>query len=71
MGVGLSSEDDTAIAMRAILYSFGGSEQDASGGLTLNSRQTVEAVKFVDRMLGIQDGQLHDVDIEAERAAVD
>ena len=30
-----------------------------------------EAAKFVDRMLGIQDGQLHDVDIEAARAAVD
>jgi multiple sugar transport system substrate-binding protein len=47
VGIGLSSEDDTAVAMRAILYSFGGSEQDASGNLTLNSRQTVEAVKFV------------------------
>jgi len=30
-----------------------------------------EAAKFVDRMLGIQDGQLHDVDIVAARAAVD
>jgi putative ABC transport system ATP-binding protein len=30
-----------------------------------------EAVKFVDRMLAIQDGQLADVDIEAERATVD
>jgi multiple sugar transport system substrate-binding protein len=47
VGIGLSQEDDTAVAMRAILYSFGGSEQDASGNLSLNSRQTVEAVKFV------------------------
>jgi multiple sugar transport system substrate-binding protein len=47
VGVGLSSEDDTAVAVRAILYSFGGSEQDASGALILKSRQTVEAVKFV------------------------
>ena len=30
-----------------------------------------EAVKFVDRMIAIQDGQLADVDLEAERAAVD
>ena len=30
-----------------------------------------EAVKFVDRMIAIQDGHLADVDLEAERAAVD
>ena len=32
------------MAMRAILYSFGGSEQDANGKLVLNSKNTVEAV---------------------------
>jgi multiple sugar transport system substrate-binding protein len=47
IGIGLSSEIDTAMAMRALLYSFGGSEQDASGNLVLNSKQTLEAVKFV------------------------
>ena len=35
------------MAMRAILYSFGGGEQDAEGNLVINSKQTLEAVKFV------------------------
>ncbi len=35
------------MAMRALLYSFGGSEQDAKGKLILNSKNTLEAVKFV------------------------
>src|SRR6516162_9360786 len=47
VGIGLSAEIDTAMAMRAILYSFGGSEQDEKGKLILNSKNTVEAVKFV------------------------
>jgi multiple sugar transport system substrate-binding protein len=40
VGIGLSSEIDTAMAMRALLYSFGGSEQDAKGKLILNSKNT-------------------------------
>src|SRR5262249_58502668 len=47
VGIGLSSEPDSGIALRAILYSFGGSEQDAEGNLVLNSKATLEAVKFV------------------------
>jgi len=47
VGIGLSSEIDTAMAMRAILYSFGGSEQDAQGKLVINSKNTLDAVKFV------------------------
>jgi multiple sugar transport system substrate-binding protein len=47
VGIGLSQEIDTAMAMRAILYSFGGSEQDETGKLVLNSKNTLEAVKFV------------------------
>jgi len=47
VGIGLSAEIDTAMAMRAILFSFGGSEQDPSGNLVLNSKPTLEAVKFV------------------------
>jgi multiple sugar transport system substrate-binding protein len=35
------------MAMRALLYSFGGSEQDAHGNLVLKSRQTLEAIKYV------------------------
>src|SRR5215510_3443921 len=38
---------DTNRAMRAIMYSFGASEQDAEGNLTLKSKETLEAIKFV------------------------
>ena len=46
VGVGLSAEIDTGMAMRAIMYSFGASVQDPDGKLILNSRNTLEAVKF-------------------------
>ncbi len=47
VGIGLSAEIDTAVAMRAIMYSFGAHEQDGEGNLTINSPQTLEALKFV------------------------
>src|ERR671918_1051104 len=47
VGLGLAQEIDTAMAMRTLMYSFGAHEQNASGNLTLNSKNTVEAVKFV------------------------
>jgi multiple sugar transport system substrate-binding protein len=47
VGIGLSQEVDTNMAMRALMYSFGSTEQDAEGRVTLNSKETVEAVKFV------------------------
>jgi multiple sugar transport system substrate-binding protein len=47
LGIGLSNEQDTAMAMRAILYSFGGSVQDENNRLVLNSKNTLDAVKFV------------------------
>src|SRR2546429_586871 len=46
-GIGLAREIATAMAMRAILDSFGGSAQDEAGKPVLNSKNTVEAVKFV------------------------
>ncbi len=46
-GVGLSQELDTNMAMRALLWSFGGAEQDPEGRVTINSPQTVEALKFM------------------------
>jgi multiple sugar transport system substrate-binding protein len=46
VGVGLSAELDTGMAMRALLYSFGGSIQDEHGMVVLNSKHTLEAVKF-------------------------
>ncbi len=47
VGIGLSAEIDTGMAMRAIMYSYGASVQDAEGNLVLNSKQTLESLKFV------------------------
>nr|WP_318035501.1 extracellular solute-binding protein [Cupriavidus laharis] len=47
VGIGLSAELDTAMAMRTILYAYGGSVQDERGNVVLNSPNTLEAVKFV------------------------
>jgi multiple sugar transport system substrate-binding protein len=47
VGVGLSAEIDTAMAMRAVMYSFGAHEQDGAGNLTINSPNTLEAMRFV------------------------
>ena len=47
VGIGLSAEIDTAMAMRALMYSFGAHEQDAEGNLAINSGETLEALKFV------------------------
>src|SRR5205823_3091558 len=35
------------MAMRTIMYAFGAHEQDENGNLALNSKQTLEAIKFV------------------------
>ncbi len=47
VGVGLSAEIDTGMAMRAIMYSHGASVQDEAGNLVLNSKNTLESLKFV------------------------
>jgi multiple sugar transport system substrate-binding protein len=47
VGIGLSAEIDTAMAMRAVMYSFGSSVQDAEGNLVLDSPETLEAIRFV------------------------
>lgn len=47
VGIGLSAELDTAMAMRTILYAFGGSVQDEHSKVILDSPHTREAVKFV------------------------
>jgi multiple sugar transport system substrate-binding protein len=46
-GLGLSQELDTSMAMRALLWSFGGAEQDEAGNVTINSKETVEALKYM------------------------
>ena len=47
VGIGQAAELDTAMAMRAVMYAFGSSEQDEKGNIVINSKNTVEAVKFV------------------------
>src|SRR5262249_13150085 len=46
-GLGLSQELDTNMATRAILWSFGGSEQDEHGNVVINSKATIEALKYM------------------------
>jgi len=46
-GIGLSQELDTNMAMRALLWSFGASVQDPDGVVVINSKASVEAVKFM------------------------
>ncbi len=46
VGIGLSEELDTAMAVRTMLYAFGGSVQDDQGKVILNSKPTLEAVNF-------------------------
>jgi multiple sugar transport system substrate-binding protein len=47
VGLGLASELDSNMAMRAVMYSFGSSIQDEEGNVVLNSKETLEAIKFV------------------------
>jgi len=46
-GLGLAQELDTSMAMRAIMWSFGGSEQDEAGNVTINSKPVIEALKYM------------------------
>lgn len=50
VGIGLSAELDTAMAMRTLLYAFGGSVQDVQGRVVLDSKNTLEAVKFASEL---------------------
>jgi multiple sugar transport system substrate-binding protein len=46
VGLGLSQETDSNMALRALLWSFGGAEQDADGRVVLDSKSTVAALEF-------------------------
>jgi multiple sugar transport system substrate-binding protein len=43
----LSTAIDGRVSMRAVMYSFGASVQDEEGNVVINSKETLEAVKFV------------------------
>jgi multiple sugar transport system substrate-binding protein len=47
MGLGLSPEIDSNMAMRAIIWSFGGSIQDEEECVTINSPEVLEAVNYL------------------------
>lgn len=47
VGIGLSNELDTAMALRALMYSNGAHEQDANGNLTLKSKETLDCIKYM------------------------
>ncbi|MCP2337057.1 ABC transporter substrate-binding protein [Actinomadura rupiterrae] len=49
-GIGLSPETDTNMAMRALMWSFGASEQDADERVVINSDAAVAAVDFMARL---------------------
>ena len=46
VGIGLASEIDTNMALRALMYAFGSSVQDEASTPVLKSKQTLEALTF-------------------------
>lgn len=50
MGIGMSPEVDSNMAARALIWSFGGSVQDAHENVVLNSPQVVAAVEYMARL---------------------
>ncbi len=50
LGLGMSQEIDSNMAGRALLWSFGASEQDANGQIVINSPEAVEAVEFMTKL---------------------
>ncbi len=47
IGIGLSQDIDANYVLRDIIWSFGGTTQNTNNEITLNSKNTVEAVKYV------------------------
>jgi multiple sugar transport system substrate-binding protein len=47
IGLGLSQEMDSNMALRGLLWSFGGSVQDAEGRPALQSKETIAALEFM------------------------
>ncbi len=46
IGIGLAHSSDPNDTWRGLIWSFGGSIQDEEGNVVINSKETVEAVKF-------------------------
>ncbi len=50
LGIGMSNELDSNMACRAIMWSFGASEQDKDENITINSPETVAAVEYMKKL---------------------
>ncbi len=50
VGIGISPEPDSEMALRSILWSFGGSVQDENENASLHSEATLKAVEYVMRL---------------------
>ena len=50
VGIGLNSEPDANMALRALLWSFGASVQDASAQVVINSPQTIAALEYMSEL---------------------
>jgi maltose-binding protein MalE len=50
MGLGMSQEIDSNMVLRALMWSYGASIQDANGNVVLNSDATVAAVDFMTKL---------------------
>ena len=46
-GFGLAPEPDSNMALRSLIWAFGGTEQDEAGQVAINSPATIEAVKLM------------------------
>jgi multiple sugar transport system substrate-binding protein len=50
MGIGMSQEVDSNMAARTLIWSFGGSVQDAQENVVINSPQVIDAVAYMARL---------------------
>jgi hypothetical protein len=50
LGVGMSQEIDSNMAARAMIWSFGGAEQDENDDVTIKSPETVAAVEYMKKL---------------------
>jgi ABC-type glycerol-3-phosphate transport system substrate-binding protein len=50
LGIGMSPEIDSNMAARALIWSFGGAEQDEEANVAINSPETVAAVDFMTKL---------------------
>ncbi len=50
-GFGMAQELDTNMMLRGLLWSYGATEQDEAGAVTINSKATIEAIKLMTAIL--------------------